>query len=77
MQSSANLVFDAVATVVDKVCVVGCSFFQGYTGEMLIELKTMKDESPQTFAVCVESELRAGTMRTADVVLLRKALRHL
>jgi len=56
--------------------VVGCRF-KDFDGEMLMEYKHMRCESPETFAACVQHELTAGRLTMADVLRLNRALRLL
>jgi hypothetical protein len=51
--------------------------FRDYNGAMLLELKNLKLDSPETFAVCIEHELKAGQLTTSDVLLINMALRRL
>jgi len=44
---------------------------------MLLEFKTMKLESPETFAACVQQELTTGRLTIADVLRLHRALKLL
>jgi len=42
-----------------------------------MELKMMRLESPETFATCVQHEMTAGRLTTADVLRLNHALKLL
>ena len=53
------------------------SVFDGFNGEMLLELKMLKSDSPETFAIFSDHELRAGRLNTTDLLRLNKALRSL
>jgi len=44
---------------------------------MLMEYKLMRQESPEIFAACVQSELTTGRLTTADVLKLNRALKLL
>ena len=42
-----------------------------------MEYKSMRHESPETFAACVQHELTTGRLTTADVLRLNHALKLL